>query len=109
MDQNEPQDEALIYEQSHLSARVSKKRQLVNVGGSNEPNAKQKAKKVPWTPIWPLQETRRFAGPSTGTRSQVRQKNPMIVTTDATPVPGAGNYHHVAALHLDNDTDNEDI
>jgi len=47
MDQNEPQDEALIYEQSHLSARVSKKRQLVNVGGSNEPNAKQKAKKVP--------------------------------------------------------------
>jgi len=109
MDQYEPQDDALIYEQSHTNAQVSKKRRHANVGGSNEPKAKRKAKKVPQTPIWPLQETGIFAGPSTGTRSQAHRTNPMIVMTDATPVPGASRNHRITAHFLSSDMENEDM
>ena len=47
VDQDEPQDEALMYEQHHIDAQVSKKRPHANVGGSIEPKAKRKARKVP--------------------------------------------------------------
>ena len=100
MDRDKPQDET--------NARVSKKRPYVNVRGSNEPKPKRKAKKVPQTPIQPLRETGILAGPSSGTRSQVRWTNPMIVATDATPVPGARRTRHVTALHLSDNVEDED-
>jgi len=59
---------------------------------------------VPQTPIQPLQDTGIFAGPSTGTRSQVQWTNPTFVMTDATPGPsGSGNGHDAAALDPDVD------
>ena len=105
MDPYELQDDALIYEQSHINAQVSKKRPYRSVGGSNGPKAKRKAKQAPQTPVRPLRET---AGPSTGTRSQVRWTNPMIISTDATPGPGASGNRHVTALYLNDDVENED-
>lgn len=81
--------------------RVSKKRPHMDVIQSsseeylNEPKdkrrvkqkAKQKSQQVPQTPIRQSQAT----GPSTGTRSRVRQGRPMIVMTNATPAPGISN------------------
>ena len=98
-------DEVSIYEQSPIDAPVSKKRSYTNVGGPNGPRPKRQARKVPQTPIRPLQKTRIVAGPSTGTRSQARKTKPTIVMTDATPVSGASSNHHVAALLLDDEVD----
>lgn len=96
-----PQDEGSVYEQGHINAQASKKRPHASIGGSKGPKAKRKARKAPQTPIRARQE---IAGPSTGTRSQV---NPMIVSTDATPVAGASGSRHVTALYVD-DLENED-
>ncbi len=59
---------------------------------------------MPQTPIRPPQDTGIFAGPSTGTHSQVQQTNPPFVMTDATPGPGgSGNGRDAAALDPDED------
>jgi hypothetical protein len=89
-------------EQSHTNARASKKRPYASVGDSYGPKPKRKARKAPHTPVRPL---RKIAGPSTGTRSQGHRKNPMIVSTDATPVSGS---HRVTALYVADGPENED-
>ena len=56
---------------------------------------------MPQIPVWTPQDTGNFAGPSTGTHSWVHQARPKIVTTDATPAPGASSSGQVPALNLD--------
>ena len=110
-DQYEPEDETSINErgdigEEELQPELSRKRPYTRIDqssgdeGFSEPQS-PRVRRVPQIPVWTPQDTGNFAGPSTGTRSRVRQARPKIVTTDATPAPGTSSSSQVPALNLD--------
>jgi hypothetical protein len=108
MNQYEPEDEVLIYDQDDIGeeevhSNLSRKRSYTNFvqssdGESSSETQLMKAKRTPQVPIRPPWDAGTIAGPSSGTRSRVCRETPMIVMTDATPAPGASGSGHTSAL-----------
>ena len=108
MNQYKPKDEVLIYDQDDISeeevhSNLSRKWSYTHFiqssdGESSSETQLMKAKRTPQVPIQPPWDAGTFAGPSSGTHSQVRQETPMIVMTGAAPAPGTSRGGHTSAL-----------